>query len=189
MDQESQSVSILGFAGSLREGSFNQALLRAAVKHAPPEMRIETFDLEPLPFYNADLDAAGPPEPVVRFKQAIVDADGLLIATPEYNYGVPALTKNAIDWASRPANDNPLIGKPVAVMGASTGRFGSVRAQLALRQSFLFTNSYAMLKPEMIVTFAGEKFEDGELVDQETLGYLKRFLTAFVDWTRRMNGS
>lgn len=176
---------VLGYAGSLRADSFNRALLRAAKELAPENMEIEIFDVSEIPFYNADVDAAGPPEVVLRFKEAIRAADGLLIVTPEYNYSVPAVTKNAIDWASRPPNDSPLFHKPVAITGASTGMWGTLRAQQHLRQSFLFTHSFAMIKPELYVMQAREKFEDGKLTDQETRERLTEFLESFAAWIER----
>ncbi|NBC66208.1 MAG: FMN reductase, partial [Bacteroidetes bacterium] len=137
-----RDINILTFAGSLRKASYNKALLRAAKEIAPKSMEITIFDLEGIPLYNADLEAEGDPGRVVEFKQAIQKADGLLIATPEYNHGVPAVTKNAIDWASRPPKDSPLNEKPVGILGASPGLTGSARGQSQLRQAFEFTNSY-----------------------------------------------
>lgn len=176
---------VVGYAGSLREGSFNKALLRAARDLAPDNMEIEIFDVSGIPLYNADIDAAGPPEIVLQFKQAIREADGLLVVTPEYNYSIPAVTKNAIDWASRPPNDSPLLHKPVAITGASSGMWGTLRAQQHLRQSFLFTQSFAMIRPELYVTRAREKFEDGKLTDQDTRERLVEFLDSFAAWIDR----
>ena len=130
------ALQILGFAGSLRRESFNRALLRAAQELAPADLSISVFDLTPIPSYNGDVEAAGDPEPVTAFKGALRQADGLLIATPEYNYSVPGVLKNAIDWASRPSGNSPLRGKPAMLMGATPGSSGTMRAQLALRQSF-----------------------------------------------------
>lgn len=180
-------VRVLGFAGSLRAGSFNRALLRAAQELAPADMVIETFDLLAVPLYNGDVEAAGDPEGVAAFKAAIRAADGVLIATPEYNHGVPGVTKNAIDWASRPPRGAPLAEKPVALMGASPGITGTARGQSQLRQAFEFTNSYAMPQPELLVFKAHEKFDaDGRLIDDVTRQYLASFLTAFAAWIRRL---
>src|SRR5215470_13926892 len=142
-----EKLHVLGFAGSLRKTSFNRGLLRAAVDAAPAGMEIETFDLTPIPSYNADVEEKGLPAPVAEFKEKIRAADALLIATPEYNYSVPGLLKNAIDWASRPSNQSPLQKKPAALMGASGGQMGTARAQLALRQSFVFTETLVLPKP------------------------------------------
>ena len=153
-------MRVFGIAGSLRAGSFNRSLLRAAVELAPDGMEIGIFErLGEIPPYNEDVEKSGDPEPVAALKKAIREADALLIATPEYNYGVPGVLKNAIDWASRPPRDSVLARKPAAIMGASPGQGGTVRAQLALRQSFLFTQIHALLRPEVLIASAGEKFD------------------------------
>jgi chromate reductase, NAD(P)H dehydrogenase (quinone) len=180
-------MRVLGFAGSLRAGSFNRMLLRAAEELAPEGMEIRAFDLSPVPLYNGDVEAKGDPEPVAAFKTAIRESDALLIATPEYNYGVPGVLKNAIDWASRPPASSVLHGKPAAIMGASSGGSGTIRAQLQLRQAFVFTRTVAMLQPEVAVPRAPEKFDaEGRLKDEATRGFLRTFLEAFADWTRRV---
>lgn len=179
-------MRILGIAGSLRKASFNRALLRAARKRAPDRMTIEIFDLDDVPLYNGDVEAAGDPAGVVALKDAIRAADGVLFATPEYNYGVPAVMKNAVDWASRPPRDAALNGKPVGVVGASPGQVGTARSQLQLRQAFGFTNSYCMPQPEVLVFRAHEKFDDaGELTDEKTAEFLGKYLAAFHDWVLR----
>lgn len=184
-----RELTILGFAGSLRRASYNRALLRAAQEEAPAGMRIEIFDLIDVPLYNGDVEAEGDPEGVARFKQAIRAADGLLITTPEYNHGVPGVTKNAIDWASRPPRQAPLDGKPVAILGASPGITGTARGQSQLRQAFEFTNSYCMPQPEILVYQAHQKFDDeGRLTDAKTREYLGRFLVAFGQWVRHFPG-
>lgn len=181
-------MDVLGFAGSLRQFSFNRALLNAAVELAPDGMRIETFDLSPLPLYNQDLDADGMrPDSVEEFKRKIREAEALLIATPEYNYGVSGVLKNAIDWASRPAQGSPLDRKPVALMGASGGDSGTARAQLALRQAFVFTNTFCLNKPEVLVRRARERFDDElRLTDDPTRKFVRQLLEALVDWARRV---
>ena len=181
-----ESVRILGFAGSLRRGSYNRALLHAAQGLAPEGMTIEIFDLVEVPLYNADVEAQGDPPGVAAFKQAIRAADGLLMVTPEYNHGVPGVMKNAIDWASRPPQDAVLARKPVGLLGASPGMTGSARGQSQLRQAFEFTNSYAMPQPELLVFHAHEKFDaEGRLTDETTRHFLGAFLTAFEAWVRR----
>lgn len=182
----SEPIHILGFAGSLRAASLNRALLHAAQEHAPADMTIEIFDLLAVPLYNGDVEDAGDPPAVAAFKDAIRAADGVLIVTPEYNHGVPGVTKNAIDWASRPPRGAALSGKPVAVMGASPGITGTARGQSQLRQAFEFTNSYAMLQPELLVFKAHEKFDaDGRLTDDATGRHLATFLASFGTWVRR----
>ena len=180
------TLQILGIAGSLRDGSLNKALLRAAVGLAPAGMAIEIFDLAPVPLYNGDVEAAGDPPSVAAMKQAIAVADGVLMATPEYNHGVPGVMKNAVDWASRPPRDAPLGGKPVGLIGASPGITGTARGQSQLRQAFEFTDSYCMPQPELLVFKAHEKFDaEGRLTDAATAEYLQRYLVAFGAWVRR----
>ena len=186
MSQE-RDLTVLAFAGSLRRASYNRSLVRAAREVAPPGMTISIFEIDQVPLYNEDVEAAGEPEAVARFKQAIREADGLLIATPEYNHGVPGVTKNAVDWASRPPRKSPLDGKPVAILGASPGVTGSARGQSQLRQAFEFTNSYCMPQPEILVYRAHEKFDaEGRLTDEKTREYLGKFLAAFAQWIRRV---
>ena len=174
--------NVVGFAGSLRHGSLNRALLRAAAELAPPALHIVIHELEGIPLYNGDIEAAGFPPTVVRLRDAIRQADGLLIATPEYNYGLPGVLKNTIDWLSRPPRYSALNGKVTAVMGATPGTMGTARAQAQLRQAFVFTNTYALLQPEVLVSRAHEKFDaDSRLVDQTTREALAAFLHGFTD--------
>ena len=183
-----RDINILAFAGSLRKKSYNKAVLRAAKELAPNAMGITIFDLEGIPLYNADVEAEGDPERVTEFKEAIRNADGLLIATPEYNHGVPAVTKNAIDWASRPPKNAPLNEKPVGILGASPGLTGSARGQSQLRQAFEFTNSYCMPQPEILVYRAHQKFDgDRNLTDESTRKYLGQYLDALYDWVNKCN--
>lgn len=150
-------------------------------------MRIRIFEgLDTIPSYNGDVEAKGDPAPVAAFKRAIKESDALLIATPEYNYGIPGVLKNAIDWASRPPRKSVLNGKPVAIMGASPGGGGTARAQLALRQSFVFTQTYALLQPEVLVPRAHEKFNaDGRLEDEPTRQFVRQLLDALAEWAQR----
>jgi chromate reductase len=179
-------LSILAFAGSLRRDSYNRALLRAAAELAPDGMAIEIFDLAEVPLYNGDVEAEGDPAAVACLKRAIAAADGVLMATPEYNHGVPAVMKNAVDCASRPPRSAPLGGKPVGIVGASPGITGSARGQSQLRQAFEFTNSYCMPQPELLMFKAHEKFDpEGRLTDASTREHLARYLTAFAAWVRR----
>jgi chromate reductase len=159
-------MKLLGIAGSLREGSYNRSLLRAARELLPDDVELVEFDIGSLPFYDGDVEAAGDPEPVVALKDAIRDADALLIATPEYNRGVPGVLKNAVDWASRPPLGSPLAGKPVAVMGASTGRGGTALAQEQLRQALEFPRAHVLDEPQVLVPEAYMRFDEhGELAD------------------------
>lgn len=180
-------VKVLGFAGSLRQASLNRALLRAAVELAPPGMTIDTFDLAGIPLYDGDVEAQGDPPAVAAFKDAVRAADAILVATPEYNYGVPGVLKNAIDWASRPPNRSVLNDKPAAIMGASPGGFGTTRAQLQLRQVFVFTRTLALPQPEVLVARAAEKFDaEGRLVDEKTREFVQGLLVALAAWTERL---
>jgi len=179
-------VSILGFAGSLRKGSYNKALLRAALEMIPADAELEIFDIEGIPPFNQDLESQ-PPEKVKEFKTKIRAADAILIATPEYNYSVPGVLKNAIDHASRPYGDNAFDGKPVAIMGASIGILGTARAQYHLRQSLVFLNMYPLNRPEVMVPLAQEKIDqNGRVTDQKTREKIKELLQALVFWTRKL---
>jgi chromate reductase len=181
-----EQISILGFAGSLRQGSYNRALLRAAVELVPNNAKLEVFELDAIPPFNGDLESS-PAEKVKEFKRKIKAADAILIVTPEYNYSIPGVLKNAIDWASRPYGDNAFEGKPVAMMSASTGMLGGARAQYHLRQSFVFLNMYPVNKPEVFVTFAPQKFDDrGRLLDKQTKELVKELLDNLVAWARRL---
>jgi chromate reductase, NAD(P)H dehydrogenase (quinone) len=176
-------LRVLGFAGSLRQASYNRSLLRAAQAMAPEGMVIETFDLADVPLYNGDVEAQGDPPGVAAFKQAITGADAVLMVTPEYNHGVPGVMKNAVDWASRPPRQAVLDRKPVGIIGASPGMTGSARGQSQLRQAFAFTNSYCMPQPEILVFRAHEKFDAaGNLTDGSTAEHLVRYLEAFLAW-------
>jgi chromate reductase, NAD(P)H dehydrogenase (quinone) len=177
---------IVGFAGSLRRASYNRALLRAAAELAAPRLHVVIRDLSPIPLYNADVEDAGVPGGVAELRAAVRNADAVLIATPEYNHGVPGVLKNTIDWLSRPPRDSVLNGKVAAIMGASPGMTGTARSQSQLRQAFVFTNTYALLQPEVLVARAHEKFDaDGALTDQGTREFLKKFLAAFEDLIAR----
>ena len=179
-------IRVLGVAGSLRRASLNRALLRAAQELAPEGMEISAFDLLAVPLYNGDVEAQGDPDGVAAFKQAIREADAVLMVTPEYNHGVPGVMKNALDWASRPPRTAPLGGKAVGIIGASPGQTGSARGQSQLRQAFEFTNSYCMPQPEVLVFRAHEKFDaEGRLTDEGTAKFLGLYLEAFKAWTLR----
>ena len=182
-------ISVLGLAGSLRRGSFNRMLLGTAQELAPEGMAITQFELAEVPLYDEDVRQQGLPAPVVALRQAIAAADAVLIATPEYNYSVPGVLKNAIDWASRPP-DQPFEGKPLAIMGASPSRLGTARAQYHLRQVFIFLNALVLNKPEVMVAGANALFdESGRLTDQATRDHICAQLEALAAWTRRLRVS
>jgi chromate reductase len=179
-------ITILGFAGSLRKDSYNKALLRAAMKLIPKSTKLEIFDLEGIPPFNQDLENRMP-EKVKEFKAKIKAADAILIATPEHNYSIPGVLKNAIDWASRPLGDNSFEGKPVAIMSASPGTLGGARAQYHLRQILVSLNMHAINRPEVIVASADEKIdENGNLTDEETRKRIRQLLESLVDWIKRL---
>jgi chromate reductase, NAD(P)H dehydrogenase (quinone) len=149
---------------------------------------LEIFDLVNIPPFNQDIEMDMPSK-VKEFKSKIREADAILIATPEYNYSVPGVLKNAIDWASRPYGDNSFDGKPVAIMSASPGMLGGVRAQYHLRQSFVYLNMYPGNRPDVVVNFAQQKFDaNGNLVDQDTRKFLGQLLQNLVNWTEIERG-
>jgi chromate reductase len=181
-------MRILGIVGSLREQSVNRKLLEAARQLAPEEVEIEPFGLDEIPLYNQDLDTDEyRPAEVVRFQEAIRDADALLIATPEYNHSIPGVLQNAIDWASRPAGKSPLAGKPVGIMGASGGAIGTARAQQQLKVVLFATLALVMPHPGVTVGNAREKFgANGDLTDEPTRRFLQAYLHQLEDWVRKV---
>jgi chromate reductase, NAD(P)H dehydrogenase (quinone) len=177
-----KKMRILGIAGSLRAASYNKMLLVNARQIAPLGMEIVEFDLAEIPMYNADLDMEDKPAPVSDFLKAIAAADGLLVSTPEYNYGIPGVLKNALDWASRPAGKSPLYNKAVALAGVTTGMWGTVRAQLQLRQVFFSTRSRVVMEPEVMIAQAKYKFdENGTLTDADALRYVCMLLEGLAN--------
>ena len=181
-----QPVRILGIAGSLRRESYNRAALRAASQLLPDDATLEIFELDGIPIYNQD-DEQNPPAQVVELKARIRAAEALLIATPEYNYSIPGVLKNAIDWASRPYGDSAWSGKPAAIMGASVGAFGTARAQYDLRKIFVYLNVYALNQPEVMIGNAAERFDkEGNLTDEKTRDFIRQQLQSLVAWTRRL---
>jgi len=181
-----QTIQILGIAGSLRKGSYNRAALRAAQQLAPDTARIDIFELHGIPVFNQDEEGNLPPK-VAALKDAVRAADAILIVTPEYNYSVPGMLKNAIDWASRPYGQSAWEGKPVAVMGAAAGPLGSARAQYHLRQTFVFLNMYPVNRPEVMISSAQEKFdEQGNLTNEASRKLIRQLLENLVAWTQRL---
>src|SRR5688572_28959261 len=184
----SKPVRILGIAGSLRRDSYNRATLRAATELAPEGASIETFELDGIPGFNQD-DEQNPPAKVVDLKRRIREADAVLFVTPEYNYSVPGVLKNAIDWASRPYGDSAWNGKPAAIMGASIGAIGTARAQYHLRQMMVFLNMFPVNQPEVMIGNAADRFDGaGRLTDAATREHIRRLLVSLVEWTHRIGG-
>jgi chromate reductase, NAD(P)H dehydrogenase (quinone) len=177
-------TTILGIAGSLRRASYNRAALRAAQPLVPEGATLEIFELDGIPGFNQD-DEAHPPTKVVELKARVRAADAILFVTPEYNYSIPGVLKNAIDWASRPYGDNAWNGKPVAVMGASVGMLGTARAQYHLRQVFVFLNMYPINQPEVMIAQAAERFDAaGTLLDTHAQDLIRQLLRHLVAWSR-----
>ena len=174
-------VTILGIAGSLRKQSFNKGALRAAQGLVPPGAKLEIFDIAGIPGFSQD-EERQPPQKVVDFKNRIRAADAILFVTPEYNYGLPGVLKNAIDWASRPYGDSAWNGKPAAIISAALSMGGGVRAQYQLRQSFVFLNVEAVLQPEVAIGNASERFdEQGNLKDETSKKLIGQLLKNLVE--------
>ncbi|MBB6018578.1 NADPH-dependent FMN reductase [Deinococcus radiopugnans] len=180
-------LKVLGVAGSLRRASYNRALLAAAQKLCPDGVTLDVFDLAPLPLYDQDLDTDAAPHAVQAFRDALWAADAMLIATPEYNHGIPGVLKNALDWASRPPQHQPLKGLPVAIMGATPSMWGTARAQAQLRQVLVFPSAVVMPQPEVLVANATGKFDaEGRLVDDATRSFVHGLMVALAAWTHQV---
>jgi chromate reductase len=183
-----EKVRILGIAGSLRAGSYNAGALNAAVELCPDDAEIEIYSIDGFPGFSQDLDA-DPPAKVTEFKAKIRAADAILISSPEYNYSIPGVLKNAIDWASRPYGDSAWEGKPAAIMGCSPGAIGTARMQYHLRQVMVFLDMHPLNKPEVMINNCAGKFDEtGRLTDEKTREYIGKMLTTLVEWTRRLRG-
>jgi chromate reductase len=173
------SVKILGIAGSLRKASFNKAALREAQNLVPAGASLDILDIDGLPGFNQD-DEKNPPGKVVEMKAKIRAADAILFVTPEYNYSLPGVLKNAIDWASRPYGDSAWNGKPVAIMGASVGVIGTARAQYHLRQIFVFLDMHPVNQPEVMINASKSFDPQGNLTDQQTKDLIAKLLANLV---------
>jgi chromate reductase len=179
-------MNVLAMVGSLRQGSYNKLALRAAIELKPADMEIEGFDLAPIPPYDDDLRGQGYPPPVESLREKVRAADALLLVTPEYNYSLPGVLKNAIDWVSRPPQQ-PFDGKPAAIMGASTGRLGTARAQYHLRQIGVFVNLHFINRPEVMIAGAAKAFdESGKLTDEGARKLIADMLVNLKDWTLKL---
>ena len=183
----SSQVRILGIAGSLRVGSYNKAALRAAQLLAPENVEVDIFPLDAIPMFNEDAEKS-PPSSVVELKKRIRRADAVLIVTPEYNYSIPALLKNALDWASRPNGDSVWSGKAAAIMGASLSAIGTCRAQHHLRQILVSLDLFTLNQPEVVIADAAHRFdENGNLIHEPTKRLIQELLNKLVEWTRRLS--
>jgi chromate reductase len=182
-------IRLLGISGSIRRESHCTAVLRSLQPLLPGTASIELFPLDDVPLYNADLDGAAPPAAVARLKAAIAEADGLVLCSPEYNYGMPGVLKNAIDWASRPP-DQPFDGKPIALLSASPAFTGGARAQYHLRQIFVYLNPFILNRPEVMISAAHTKFDQsGKLTDDKVREQIRGLLTALKELTERVRGN
>jgi chromate reductase, NAD(P)H dehydrogenase (quinone) len=175
-------LKVIAFSGSLRKGSYNRLLLQKLVSFAPSEVTVDIFDISSIPLYNEDVEIASYPEAVIDFKNRIRSADSIIIVTPEYNYSIPGVLKNALDWASRPPTDIPFISKPGAILGTSISQFGSVRSQLHLRQVLFALGVRLMNTPEIYVPKAKDLFLTGDLTDERTLMHLQKFWPSYISW-------
>ena len=185
--QKTPSMKVLGISGSLRQGSFNSMALRAAQKLAPAGMKLDIADIASIPLYNDDVRAAGEPPAVAALKAQIRAADAVLLVTPEYNFSIPGVLKNTLDWLSRPP-EPPFDGKPVAIMGASPGPVGTARVQYDLRKVLGFMNTFTVNKPEVFISFAQNKFNaDGELTDEPTGKFIADLLVSLQNLKQRVN--
>jgi len=186
---DAKGINVLAICGSLRAASYNKATLRTAIELKPPRMTIETADIGLFPLYNEDLRSQGFPAPVETLRRQIATADALLFVTPEYNYSMSGVLKNAIDWASRPP-DQPFAGKPVAIMGAGAGMAGTVRAQYDLhdlRRCCVFLDMHPINKPEVLIGQCHTKFDaEGRFTDEVGRGLIRDLLVALEDWTRKI---
>jgi chromate reductase, NAD(P)H dehydrogenase (quinone) len=163
----SEPIKLVAFCGSLRKGSFNRMALQAFIERVPTGVVVQTIEIGDWPLYNADIQAQGFPASVQAAQQAMLAADGLVLASPEYNYGTSGVLKNAIDWLSR-TTPQPFAAKPIALFGASGGVIGTARAQYQLRQSLIFLDGRPVNKPEVMIGAAQNRFADGKLTDEAT---------------------
>jgi chromate reductase len=178
---------IVGIAGSLRKASWNRGLIRAVAEHPPEGVEIVTLDLAMVPVYDQDVEDLGEPASVIALKDVIRLADALLIATPEYNNGMPGVLKNAIDWASRPPRGSVLRDKPFAVIGVSPGAGAAARAQQQVREALVFTGGCVMPEPELLVGGALDKFDDhGNVTDPALRQQVVDVAAALRDWAERI---
>ena len=179
-------INILGIAGSLRRQSYNRSALRAARQLVPEGVTLDIFELDGIPGFNQD-EEQNPPDKVVELKKRIRAADALLFVTPEYNYSIPGVLKNAMDWASRPYGDSAWSGKLAAIMGASVGTIGTARAQYHLRQVFVALNIFPINQPEVMIGNAAGRFDaQGNLTDEKTKDHIRNLLRALAEWTERI---
>lgn len=177
------AVALLGICGSMRKASLNRQLLAAVGEQLPPNTAFSIHNgLDQFPIFNSDLTD---PPPVLALKDAVAAADGVIFAVPEYNYSIPGGLKNALDWLSRPPATSPMRGKPVGLVGATSGMSGTIRAQTHMRQMLIYSDSPCLLQPEVLIPRAHERFAEGRLIDDSTRTLVEQFGAAFVAFVQR----
>jgi chromate reductase, NAD(P)H dehydrogenase (quinone) len=185
------SLNLLGLAGSLREGANSEAVLQSVQPLLPAGVTLNTFRLHDIPLYNQDLDdtygAAKSPEPVQRLRHEISLAHGLIISSPEYNYGMPGVLKNALDWLSRPAFNSPMKGKPVLVVTSSIGYAGGARAQHQIRETLISMLARPVVRPDIAIPAVHQSIVDGKLTDSAALEFMRQGVVGLVDEIERLS--
>lgn len=180
------NIKLLGLSGSLRSGSFSTAILETLAANTPQGVELTLHSLADVPLYNQDLDTDQPLPAVAALRDAIAAADGVVIATPEFNYGLPGVLKNALDWASRPYGASSLIGKPVVTMSSSFAFTGGVRAQAQLNETLLAIGTALVIRPQVVIGEVHTKVEDGRLTDKGSLDFA---LAAIADLVRSIEAA
>jgi len=182
------AIKLVAFCGSLRKGSFKRMALQAFAERLPAGTTLSTIEIGDWPLYNADVQAQGFPEKVQAAQKAVLEADGVVFASPEYNYSVSGVLKNAIDWLSR-LTPQPFAGKPVAIQSATGGPMGGARMQYHMRAALVFLDAHVFNRPEIFVGLAQTKFDDKlELKDEATINFVKQQLAGFEKFIRKVNG-
>ncbi len=178
-------IHLLGFAGSLRKASYNRQLLETITQRLPSDVEMEIFNLDTIPLYNFDIEQKGFPDAVIAFKDLIASSDGIVIASPEYNYSIPGVLKNAIDWASRPFDQNPFDQKPCMICSASKSQFGGARAQQHLRQTLSAVGMIVMPQPELYLPRAQNSFDEDRVLDEKTLKRIDKFIASSIAFIKK----
>jgi chromate reductase len=181
------TTSLLGLSGSLRAGSFSTGILRTLQEQPPVSVDLRIHDLGALPLYNQDLDGSRTPAAVLELREMIADADGLVIVTPEYNYGMPGLLKNALDWASRPHGASALLGKPVIIISGSPAFTGGVRAHAQLHETLLATQSLIVPGPQTVIGEVHKLFDGGRLTDRNTVDFALDAIIRLQRFTQQLS--